>query len=189
MAALTVTKSIEALRTLFNKISSVYLIKTPVKLASVSTIDMELPILSDGVSFDTGSPSIDKVKLTTGTTWSTIVEAGDPSIEFQVASLAGDVNELFMNKKTTTAASLGTTGSTVGGKAYTGHGFDLEPKKVNASLLMVSEDKATGIYIPQAEIYASLMLEGGKPAYFNLSITPVPLDGAEGTILVLNATA
>ena len=193
MAEITVTKNVESLNVLFNKVKRIYFIATPTKLAELTTIDMELPVISDGVTFDTGAPNVTKVKLTTGVTWTSIAEAGDPNISFQIASIAGDINDTFMNKVSEQEVFLGgdstaAAGKTIGGNAYKGSGFNLEPKKVIGSLLMLSEDGEAGIYMPKVEMYSSLVVENSKPAYYNVTTTPIAMDGAEGSIIPLHKT-
>lgn len=190
---ISITKDIASLRVLFDKIKNVYFIKEPKSLAELQAIDMELPVISDGVSFDTGAPSETKVKLTTGETWTSIAEAGDPSITFQVGSFAAEVCELFLNKVEGEEVFMGgddttASGYTLNGKAYKGTGYNLEAKKTIGGLLLLSEDKSMGIYMPKNEIFSSLVIEEGKPAYFNISVTPVALEGAEGTIIPLYET-
>lgn len=102
MAKITVTNQLSALRAVFNKMDEVYYSKTPLtvaKLASAITVDMELPVLSDGVTFNTGEPETTEIKLTTGANWVTRTEKGDSDISLQVASLKGVINDLFMDKK------------------------------------------------------------------------------------------
>lgn len=77
MAKITVTNQLSALRAVFNKMDEVYYSKTPLtvsKLASAITVDMELPVLSDGVTFNTGEPETIETKLTTGANWVTRTE-------------------------------------------------------------------------------------------------------------------
>ena len=77
MAKITVTNQLSALRAVFNKMDEVYYSKTPLtvsKLASAITVDMELPVLSDGVTFNTGEPETTEIKLTTGANWVTRTE-------------------------------------------------------------------------------------------------------------------
>ena len=87
MAKITVTNQLSALRAVFNKMDEVYYSKTPLtvsKLASAITVDMELPVLSEGVTFNTGEPETTEIKLTTGETWMTRTRKGDSDISLQV---------------------------------------------------------------------------------------------------------
>ncbi len=181
MAELTVTKKAEDLRVLFNQMKEVYYIKDPNSdISTLTTADIELPVLEDGVTFDTGAADIEKIKLTTGATWTAISNAGDSDIQFQVPSVAGDVNDLLMNKVVESAAMT----ATIDGIAYAGSGYDLEPKKVLGGLLLRSEDKDSIIFMPNIEAYANFVSEDGKPGYFNVSVTPLNDDnGASFYIL------
>lgn len=170
MAALSITKGLGDLKVLFNKIKEVYFVSdTTLTPATLTTVDFELPVLSDGITFDTGAPSITKVKLTTGETWTSISEAGDSSIEMQISSVAGIINDTFLNKQGD-AVSMTTT---IEGNTYEGQGYDLEPKKVEGGLLMLSEDRQAAIYMPHVEIYSSFVVDQSKTGYFNLTCTPL----------------
>ena len=87
---------------------------------------MELPVLSDGVTFDTGAADVSKIKLTTGATWTSIANAGDSDIQFQVPSVAGKINDLLLNKKAETV----TMTATIDGETYEGEGYNIVVKTV-----------------------------------------------------------
>lgn len=176
MAALTITKTLGDVKTLFNKIKEVYYFATPDQAPSALTAaDMELPVISENVTFNTGEADITKVKLTTGETWTSMATAGDSDISLQIASFDEKVNEIFLNK----IGSKVTMGASVEGYNYEGYGYDLEPKKVSCGLLFCSEDKEVLIYIPNVEIYSSAVIEDGKPGYFNLKCTPLASTSGE----------
>ncbi len=67
---MTITDKLSSLETLFNDIEEVYYKSTEIKstdlAASALTVDMELPVLEDGISFDTGAADVTEIKLTTG---------------------------------------------------------------------------------------------------------------------------
>lgn len=178
MAALKITKSLGDLKTIFNQIKEVYLFKDINKLPStLTTADMELPVISDGVTFNTGQPDVTKVKLTTKETWTSMADAGDSDISFQVGSFASDVSDLFLNKIGTEA----TMGASVKGYTYKGFGYSLEPKKISCGLLFCSQDKQSLIYLPNVEIFSSVVVEDGKPGYFDCVCTP--LESTDGTAI------
>ncbi|KAB4517145.1 hypothetical protein GAO00_09770, partial [Bacteroides thetaiotaomicron] len=69
MAEISITTKLEALKTLFNQMKEVYYVAAANSdLANLTAFDMELPVLSDGVTFDTGAADVYKIKLTTGPT-------------------------------------------------------------------------------------------------------------------------
>lgn len=187
MAALAVTTGLESLRVLFNQMKNVYYISTPNQaLSAITEADMELPVLEEGVSFDTGAPDVQVIKLTEGRNWVSKAEAGDPDISFQVGSVAGVVNDLFMDNTVTT---VGTVGASIGGMTYSGKGYSLKPKKVTGALFMTSEDKTSAIYLPNVEIFANFVAEDGdNPAYFNAVVTPLE-DSNGAAIYPLTGTA
>lgn len=182
MAKLNITTGLADLQELFNKMKEVYYVATPNSdLATLAAFDMELPVIDDGISFNTGEPDITTVKLTTGENWTSYGKSGDPDISIQVASIAGKVNDLLMNKqgtKKTMANGFGETGT----ETYEGQGYDLNPKKTTGSLFFRSEDKQSAIWLPNVEMYSNLVIETDKPAYFNIKITP--LAGKDGAAIV-----
>lgn len=165
----TIETTLDDLEVLFNQMKEVYFISTPNQaLSAITKFDMELPVLDDGVTFNTGEASITKIKLTTGRTWTSVADAGDADVQFQVASVAGPINELLMKKKTETVAMT----ATIDGDTYEGEGYDTTPKKVKGAFFMRSEDRATAIYLPNVEGYSNFISEKGKPGYFNTSWSP-----------------
>ena len=179
MAAISITKDINAIRKLFNRIHSVGYIApsgenwngTPP--SSVSAITCMLPILASSVTFDTGKPEITEVKLTTGEKWTTMMTAGEASISMQCSSYHEFVNSLFLTEKVSTETTLGASGSTLEGVAYSGKGYSTEAKKVTGSLVLRDESKESVIYLPNVEIFASVGVEEDKPGYFDLQVTPL----------------
>ena len=186
MAEITVTTGLSALEKHFCQMHHVFYISEPNKaLSDLTTFDMELPVLEDGVGFDTGAPSVNRIKITEGRTICTNATQGDPSINFQVASVAGAVNDLLMTEKEDT----GTVGGTVDGVTYAGKGYSLDPKKVTGALFMTSKDKKSAIYLPNVEMFASFNGEGGDntTGYYNVEVTPLA-DGNGAAFYPLLAT-
>lgn len=180
----TVTTGLTSLKTLFNSVDEIYYKSSELLASDLTgeslTFDMELPVLEDGVTFDTGENDTTQIKLTTGTIWTTKITRGDADISFQVASVAGEVDDLFMTSVTTVSASA----VVVDGSTYEGSGYSLAPKKVTGSLLMYSEDKQTVIALSNVEINAHLVAaDGDNPAYFE--ITVVPMESSEGVELFI----
>lgn len=167
--AITITNK-ETLKQIFDKVNRVYYFAEANVALSAQTTAMELPVLEDGVTFDTGEAEISEVKLTDGTTWTSKTTQGESDIAFQVSSVHATVNDLLMEKKTSSAMS-----ASFDGMSYTGHGYSLAPKKVTGALLMTSEDKTTAIYLPNVEMHASFNGEGGDDStgYYNVAVTPL----------------
>ena len=155
-AGLTITNDLSKLQSLFNDVKNVYYNNKELKSADLGTaltVAMELPVLEDGVSLNTGDPDVTRIKITTG------------------ASIAGKVNELFMDKKGEVA---GAADIIIQGATYSGSSYSLAPKKVSGSLILMSEDKMAVIVLPNVEIYASFVAaDGDNPAYFNVNVTPL----------------
>lgn len=168
--AITISTPKENLKQIFDKVHRVfYFANANTPLAS-QTSCMELPVLEDGVTFDTGEPDVTEIKLTDETTWVSKSKQGDSDISFQVSSVHETINNLLMQKKTDSAIT-----ATFDGVNYTGNGYSLAPKKVTGALLMVSEDKSTAIYLPNVEMFASFNGEGGDDStgYYNVQVTPL----------------
>lgn len=182
----------DTLRKVFDKVHRVYFFENNksngvVKALSDLTGGIELPVLEDGVSFDTGSPDKSEVKLTDGTTWTSKTKQGESDISFQVSSVHSTVNELLMEKKTAAAIS---TAVQIGDYDYTGQGFALAPKKISGALVMVSSDFLTGVYLPDVEMFASFNGEGGDDStgYYNVAVTPLT-DANGAAFYILEGTA
>lgn len=171
MADATIVKKLSDLKELFGQMKEVYLVdKANTKLSALSKFDMEIPVLDDGVSFDTGTPDITKIKLTTGATWTAVSNAGDSNISFQVPSVSDEVASRLMTKKSDAEVAVS---ATINGYDYKGLGYNFEPKKLECGLFLCSEDKASAIFLPNVEGYSNFVIEDGKPAYFNVAITPL----------------
>lgn len=178
MADITITTKLEKLKVLFNQMKEVYYVsQVNSDLATLAAFDMELPVLSDGVTFDTGAADVSKIKLTTGATWTSIANAGDSDIQFQVPSVAGEINGLLLNKKAETMTA------TIDGETYEGEGYNIEPKKVIGGLFMRSEDRQTALFLPNVEGYSNFVSEQDKPGYFNVSVSP--LNDAKGASIYI----
>jgi hypothetical protein len=172
MAAITISNDLSALDKHFCQMHHVFYIATPNQaLSEITAFDFELPVLEDGVGFDTGAANVNRIKITEGRTICTSAQQGDPSINFQVASVAGAINDLLMEEKVTTD----TVGGTIDGVTYAGKGYSLDPKKVTGALFMTSKDKKSAIYLPNVEMFASFNGEAGNDStgYYNVEVTPL----------------
>lgn len=184
MAAMTVTTELNDLKVLFNRMKEIYYKSDPLAVSDLTnelSVDMELPVLEDGVTIDTGAPDVTNINITTGAIWTTRAVKGDPDISFQVASVAGTVNNLLLNKIEDITASSNFDAT----ESYKGAAYSLAPKKVTGALIMMSEDKQTILVLPSVEMYSSFVAaDGDNPAYFNVAVTPVENeDGADIFIL------
>lgn len=184
MANMTVTTQLTDLKTLFNDVKEVYFKSGEIKTADLGTealaMDIELPILDEGVNFDTGAADVTPVKLTTGAIWTSKAEKGDPDISFQAASVAGAVNDLLMKNVKTVASATGI----IDGKTFSGAAYSLAPKKVTGALLMKSKDGQTIIILPNVDMYSSFVAaDGDNPAYFNIAVTP--MENSEGADIII----
>ena len=159
------------LKQIFDKVNRVYYFPDSSKSFAEQTDGIELPVLEDGVTFNTGEPEKNEVKLTDGTIWTSKVSQGDSDISFQVSSVHETINELLMDKKS--GASISSV--EFEGYSFSGNGFSLAPKKIGGALLMTSSDFSSGIYLPNVEIFASFNGEGGDDStgYYNVSVTPL----------------
>jgi hypothetical protein len=172
MANISITTTLDSLHELISKMSNVYYISTPNQaLSAITTFDMELPVLADSLTFDTGAPTVNRVKLTEGRTWKTGAQQGDADISMQVSSISGTVSDLFFES----GSKAPVTSGAIGGYKYSGKGYSLTPKKVTGALFMQSDDKTSAIYLPNVEMFASFNCSGGDDTtgYYNVAITPL----------------
>lgn len=180
-----VTTTKDTLRTIFDKVHRVYYFANnlnsngSVKALSELTGGIEFPVLEDGVTFDTGEPDTQDVKLTDGTTWTSKVSQGESDISFQVSSVHATINDILMEKKT---AAVISTAVQVGEFDYTGQGYSLAPKKIGGALVMVSSDGLSGIYLPNVEMFSSFNGEGGDDStgYYNVTVVPLTDENGAG---------
>lgn len=183
--AISVATRKETLNEIFSKVHRVYYFPDATKSFGEQTGGIELPVLEDGVSFDTGEAEKTEVKLTDKTTIKTLASQGDSDIAFQVASVHDTINDLLMEKKTESSI----TGE-FDGWTYTGNGYSLAPKKVSGALLLTSDDKSTAVYLPNVEMFASFNGEGGDDStgYYNVVVTPLT-DAKGASFYPLHGTA
>lgn len=169
--AVEITKKAVDLRTLFNDVEEVYFFNTPVESAeALATLKggVELPVLEDGVTFNTGEVEVTQIRLTTGAIWTSKAKRGDADISFNVASVASEITNVFFVAKT------GEPTMTLGTDNYAGKAYNLSPKKVTGALVLPSQDKSVVLVLPKAEMYASFnAADGDNPAYFNVKVTPL----------------
>lgn len=177
--AISVSTNKETLQVIFSKVRRAYYFPDYTKAFGSQTGGIELPVLKDGVTFNTGDPEKNEVKLTDDTTWLGNVSQGDSDISMQVSSVAKTTNELFLEKNGQPVSGE------FGGENYTLQGFSLAPKKVVGALLLTSPDKKTVVYLPHVEMYASFNGEGGDDStgYYNVTVTP--LTDASGNAIYL----
>lgn len=139
----------------------------------LATADFEMPLGEDGVTFDVGDPDITKKKITEGRNWITFAKRGDDDISFQVPSFADPVNELFLNKETTSATTV-----KVGAGNYSGAGYSLKPKKVVGSWLFRNPDHNIVVILPNTENYGTFKgAKGDTEGYYNVAVTPMSNNG------------
>lgn len=124
--------------------------------------DFAMPISTDGVTFEPGSPDVTEEKITEGRTWYTFAEKGDDNISMQVPSLAQELNELFLLKK----------GDAVQVKGYDGQGYSMSPNKFKGGWVFFDKEKTVMVALPQTDNYANFVGGSGDGmGYYNVAIT------------------
>lgn len=174
MSEYAIDKQVSELRSIMSQMKHVFWYnKVNTAPSEIGDIDIELPVLEDGINFDTGETDVTRIKLISGDTWVSRANAGDADISFQVSSVSGDVNDLLMTKKT--GDSTVTTGTwTFNGYTYTGAGYSTAPKKVSGAMLLTGEPGEPMAFFPNVELFASLVLgDGDSPSYYNVVVTPL----------------
>ena len=90
-----------------------------------------------------------------------------PTFRFRFPHSPDEIASLLGNKK-----GASSTNAALGVKFQ---GYSATPKKVECSLLFVSDDEKVVVYLPNVEIFATPVLgDGDNPSYFNCVITPIP---------------
>ncbi len=171
MTAISATKDPSDLQDILGHVDKVFYssaVKTkPSELTG--TFDFMLPVLDESVTFNLGEADVSRIKLIDQTNWTSYAKKGDPDISFQVPSFSQAIADILDNKIGDAAANTNL--------GLTLQGYSTTPKKVVGSLLYVSEDGLTCVYLPNVEIYASAVIgDSDKPGYFNCTITPLPDD-------------
>lgn len=184
--SLAASKDAANLQVLFAKMKNVYFNAGQITASSLQAsgveCELELPVISDGVTMNTGDADVTEIKLTTGATWVSRADKGDSDISFQVASIAGDINDLFLTKR----ASAAVTGVSIVGLdgTFGGDSYSLDVNKVVGSLVLTDDNRQTVLVLTNVEMYASLVVsDGDNPAYFNVSVTPK--DNTEGAAIII----
>lgn len=159
---------IENIQTVFNDVEEVLLSKTPVTSATIVTATLEtLPVIDGSVSVNMGEAEVTFIKTTTGKVWCSKVKGGDPEFTMQVPSIAGAINDLFLNK---VGAEVKPELTGIG--KFKGKGYSTQPKMVNCAIYLPSADRTSMFVFPNVEVYATLVpVEGEQCAYFNLKCT------------------
>lgn len=187
MAEFTVTTNVSALRTIMSQMKHVYWYNATNKAVSaIGAVDIELPVLEDGATFNTGEADVTRIRLISGDTWVSRANAGDADISFQVSSVEGAVNDLLMTK---TVSTEQTATATFNGYTYKGYGYSTAPKKVTGGMLLAGEPGEPMVFFPNVEMFSSLQLgDGDNPSYYNVVVTPLS-DASNSTFYVLEGTA
>ena len=183
---LAASKDASNLQVLFAKMKNVYYNVGQITANNLNSAgiecELEFPVISDGVTMNTGDVDKTEIKLTTGAIWVSRADKGDSDISFQVASIAGDINDLFLTKK----ASASVSGIQIQGLEGTfgGDSYSTDVNKVTGSLVMTDDNRQTVLILTNVEMYASLVVsDGDNPAYFNANVTPK--DNTDGASIII----
>lgn len=169
MADITATKNPSDLHDVLGKVNKVFYNSAvnTAPSALTGTFDYKLPILDESVTFNMGEADVTRIKLIDQTNWTSYAKKGDPDISFQIPSLSEEIATLLGNK-----VGASSTNATLATKFQ---GFSTTPKKTVGSLLFVSEDGLVCVYLPNVEVYSTMVMgDGDNPAYFNSVVTPLP---------------
>lgn len=173
----------ESLKKIFDKVNRAYFFpenKTSggaVKALGALSGGLELPLLAGSVTFNTGAPEKQEVKLTDNTTWLSKFSQGESDISMKVSSVHDDILELFLEKKADAVISAAVQ---IGDFDYTGQGYASSAKKTGGALVLVSSDSLQAVYLPDVEIGASFEGDGGDDSTGALNLSITPLTDANG---------
>lgn len=165
MAIQITKKDILSLCDIFHSVKEVYYRKEKIIASDLEkgniSVDIELPILEDSVSLNTGEPIVSESKLTSSRGFGISVRRGDSDITMKVASIHGEINEYLLNKQ-----------NDIDNETILGKSFNLEPKTIEGSLFLFSENHNTIIVLANVSITSNLVIEQDSTSYFLLRIVP-----------------
>lgn len=123
--------------------------------------------LKDSLSFDQDSPSITTIKIDQGDAEiASRAEKGDFTFEGRIPSIAAAVFDKFQSPEG--SATYTVTGGD--GTKYSGKGYSTDLKKLQQTVLIVSDDKKTAVVFACVDIYAAFAgISGDDPAGVLLS--------------------
>lgn len=165
MVTLITRESLNSLSDIFQSVKEVYYKRKKLEVSDLESanisVDIELPILEEGVSFNTGDPSVYVAKLTSNKNWAFRTKRSDSDITIKVASVHGEINELFLNKQ-----------SDIYNQTILGSSYNLEPKTIKGSLFLLSENHDIIIVLANISITSNIVIEQDNTSYFLLNIVP-----------------
>lgn len=158
-------KNLNSLTDIFQSVKEVYYKKKEIQVSDLESanisVDIEIPILEEGVSFNTGEPTVHVAKLTSNKNLEFHTKRSDSYITIKVASVHGEINELFLNKQ-----------NEIYNQTILGNSYNLEPKTIKGSLFLLSEDHNFIIVLANVSITSNLVIEQDNTSYFLLNIIP-----------------
>lgn len=146
--------------------------KTAWKTTGAVTLDFSnadsIFTLKDSLSFDQDSPSITTIKIDQGDAEiASRAEKGELSFEGRIPSIAAAVFDKFQSPAEGSATYTVTGGD---GTKYSGKGYSTDLKKLQQTILIVSDDKKTAVVFACVDIYAAFAgASGDDPAGVLLS--------------------
>lgn len=177
MITLKTIESLNFLSDIFQSVKEVYYKKKELQVSDLESanisVDIELPILEEGVSFNTGEPTINVSKLTSNKNWDFKAKRGESEITIKVASIHVEINELFLNKQ-----------NEITNHTILGNSYNLEPKTIKGSLFLLSDDHSMVLILSNVSITSNLVIEQDNTSYFLLNIIPYQ-DNNENSIYIL----
>lgn len=142
--------------------------KEPKTSVSINFSDADsIFTLKDSLSFDQDSPSITTIKIDQGDAEiASRAEKGDFTFEGRIPSIAAEVFDKFQSPEG--SATYTVTGGD--GTTYSGTGYSTDLKKLQQTVLIVSDDKKTAVVFACVDIYAAFAgISGDDPAGVLLS--------------------
>lgn len=138
---------------------------------------VQLPITSDGVTFNLGSVNTTNKKLSSGELWGSKVEKDDPEVTFNIADISKIVNGMFMDEIVEYEENGETPKEdveiTIAGHKYKGKGYSSSLKAWTGSLWFPSENAQGWIILPNVKVYGVFNgTDDGNTAFYGCSVTP-----------------
>ncbi len=168
-------KTMADLKEIFKGVSSIRLATTVQASLATAAWDVELPVANDSLNITQADGTLNPLKVYgQAGAWTIVGETGDISMTMFVPSIHDDLMDIFYQK---TAASLSSADEAVNGVtgSYEGYGYYLTNEMIEGSMMIISEDRKSALFIRNIQGYPALVFDSplDRPMGVNLSLQVV----------------
>ena len=172
MDALNVTDLLATFKKVFSDVGEFRWKDGDVSTADLATVkwDKQLPVLTDGMSFEQADPTKNSVKvLGVSKDWANAKTAGEVSMKIQLPTVAeGILGWLYKE----TAATVKTASETINGVkgSFSGKGYSLMQKTISGTAMIISADYTKALIVRHLEGTTSFAFSDPKSKPFAVNI-------------------